>query len=85
MFHSLQLSSKTDIPSSFNNPFYYTPDALCMEAATRVKGFLYSNKEWHDELSKGKMFGVMIVRNENDELGYIAAFSGIFQIGRAHV
>ena len=79
MFHSLQLSSKTDIPSSFNNPFYYTPDALCMEAATRVKGFLYSNKEWHDELSKGKMFGVMIVRNENDELGYIAAFSGIFQ------
>lgn len=29
-----------------------------------------------DEIGKGKMFGVLIVRTEDDSIGYLAAFSG---------
>ena len=63
-------------PEQFTFPFYYSPHPLCVLAAQEVQDYLQSRTDWHDELQKGKMFGVLIVRNETNEIGYLAAFSG---------
>ena len=63
-------------PEQFTFPFYYTPHPFCKLAAQEVQDYLLSCSEWHEELQKGKMFGVLIVRNPKDEIGYLAAFSG---------
>ena len=63
-------------PEQFTFPFYYSPHPLCVLAAQEVQDYLMSRTDWHDELQKGKMFGVLIVRNETNEIGYLAAFSG---------
>lgn len=63
-------------PEQFTFPFYYTPHPFCKLAAQEVQDYLLSRTDWHNELQKGKMFGVLIVRNPKDEIGYLAAFSG---------
>lgn len=45
-------------------------------AAEEVKVYLQSRPEWRDELQKGKMLGVLIVRTPEQRIGYLAAFSG---------
>ena len=48
-----------------------------MAAAGEVGRYLSTKGEWQGELRKGKMFGVLIVRTGEGEVGYLAAFSGI--------
>jgi tRNA pseudouridine32 synthase/23S rRNA pseudouridine746 synthase len=71
----------TDIkpPGRFNNPFYYEPHPLCVMAAEDLQRRIAEKKEWRDEISLGKMFGVLVVKDEAGETGYLAAYSG--QIG----
>ena len=64
------------VPELFTFPFYYTPNPLCVQAAEEVQSYLESRTDWHEELQKGKMFGVLVVRNKQGEIGYLAAFSG---------
>ena len=64
-----------ELPRLFTYPFHYTPHPLCRVAAKEVQAYLDSRREWHEELSKGKMFGVLVVEAEA-ELGFLAAFSG---------
>lgn len=64
------------VPEQFTFPFYYTPNPLCVQAAEEVQSYLESRTDWHEELQKGKMFGVLVVRNKQGEIGYLAAFSG---------
>ena len=64
------------LPEQFTYPFHYTPHPLCVMAATEIQSYLQSRSEWHDELQQGKMFGVLIVRHTEGEIGYLAAFSG---------
>ena len=71
-------------PEQFTFPFYYTPHPLCKLAAQEVQDYLLSRSEWHEELQKGKMFGVLIVRNPKDEIGYLAAFSGNLAGSNSH-
>lgn len=71
--HSIQ---SIPLPTQFTFPFYYTPHPLCVLAAEETQAYLESRTDWSDELRKGKMFGVLIVRNAAKELGYLAAFSG---------
>ena len=63
-------------PEQFTFPLYYSPHPLCVLAAQEVQDYLQSRTDWHDELQKGKMFGVLIVRNKTNDIGYLAAFSG---------
>lgn len=65
------------LPKLFTYPFQYTPHPLCVKAAEELQAYLKTKKEWQTELQKGKMFGVLLVRNEVGEIGYLAAFSGI--------
>ena len=69
--------SKVSIPAEFNNPFRYTPHQLCLMAAEEVRNYINSRSEWSEELTKGKMFGVLVVSTPTGEVGYISAFSGL--------
>ena len=64
-------------PRRFTYPFAYTPHPLCLLAAHEVQQYLTAQTQWHDELERGKMFGVLVVRTREGKLGYLAAFSGI--------
>ena len=73
-------------PVRLNNPFYYEPDGLCRLAIDQVAAYLRGDKDqtfaeeaadtdFLAEIAKGKMFGVVVVR-QDDKLGYIAGYSG---------
>lgn len=64
------------IPEKFTYPFYYTPHPLTALAAKEVQRYLQSRTEWLEELNKGKMFGVLVIRTLEGKTGYLAAFSG---------
>ena len=64
------------LPPAFTYPFHYTPHPLTQLAAKQVQKYLQSRSDWQDEIRKGKMFGVLIVRNDKGETGFLAAFSG---------
>lgn len=73
-----------DLPKRFTFPFYYEPHPLCLLAAKELQDYLKNQKEWEHnfglnnevESSNGKMFGVLLVKNKEAEIGYLAAFSG---------
>ena len=69
--------SVVEAPQRFNNPFYYSPHALCVMAADEVRAMLAQDSAVAADASKGKMFGVLVVRDGRGFLGYLAAFSGL--------
>lgn len=73
------------LPQKFTYPFYYEPHPLTKIASNELQLYLQNQKDWiHDfgidhnveGTNIGKMFGVLVVRNSNTELGYLCAFSG---------
>lgn len=78
MFHRFRTDvSYVELPTRFNNPFYYRPHKLCEIAAEEVRTMLRGCREWEIEAAKGKMFGVLVVRDALGGLGYLAGFSGL--------
>ena len=67
-------------PEQFTYPFCYEPHPLCIAAAEEVRHYLSLHPEWHDELQKGKMFGVLATKalpqRGSGEGAFLAAFSG---------
>jgi tRNA pseudouridine32 synthase/23S rRNA pseudouridine746 synthase len=72
-------------PNRFTFPFYYTPHPLAERAAEEVQNYLIGEAKWQHNFGLqpgqegsviGKMFGVLVVQTLDDELGYLAAFSG---------
>ena len=85
IFHPLSNSLKEALPEKFTFPFYYEPHPLCLQAAASLQNYLENQTNFEHNfglnpnekgLPIGKMFGVMVVLNSKNELGYIAAFSG---------
>lgn len=76
IFHKLELIEGYSLPEQMNNPFDYVPHPLCCRAAEEVCAYLGERSEWSGEIAEGKMFGVLIVRSTQGEIGYLAAFSG---------
>lgn len=66
-----------ELPSRFNNPFYYSPHRLCVIAAGAVRDILSCNADVAAEVAKGKMFGVLVVQDAHGQVGFLAAFSGL--------
>ena len=71
------LITQIPLPERFTYPFHYIPHPLCEIAAKEVQGYLDTQEEWKEELDKGKMFGVLVVQTPTNEIGFLAAFSGI--------
>lgn len=69
-------TSHIELPEQFPSPFTGEPHPICVLAANEVKAYLEQQAQWRDELQQGKMFGVLVVKESNGELGYLAAFSG---------
>lgn len=77
MLHRFQNDiSSIELPRQFTWPFHYTPHQLCRLAADEVMAYLRRRAEWAEEIAAGKMFGVLVVQNGAEELGFLAAFSG---------
>lgn len=72
------------LPEKFTFPFYYTPHPLVRLASEMVQHDLSTRKLNHNfgldssqtGLVIGKMFGVLVVKDQLGELGFLAAFSG---------
>lgn len=65
------------LPKRFNNPFSYVPHPLCVRAAEEVRRVVAADALWSSEAARGKMFGVLVVRDACGRLGFLAAFSGL--------
>ena len=77
--------SEIEPPEKFTFPFYYTPHALAEIATKEVQTYLESQTDFtHNfglntkvkENAIGKMFGVLVVKNNANQLGYLMGFSG---------
>ena len=84
IFHTFKNEPIEEYPKRMNNPFDYEPHPLCVKACRELQAYLAKREDWQEEISRGKMFGILIVeRNEpgqnTPQLGYLAAYSG--QIG----
>ena len=84
-FTPFQKAINTDaLPERFTFPFYYQPHPLCILAAKELQDYLKTQQEWQHnfglngelENAAGKMFGVLLVKNKQGEVGYLSAFSG---------
>lgn len=85
-FHLFKTTiSKIDLPEKFTFPFYYTPHLLAEIATKEVQAYLESQTDFtHNfglntdatENAVGKMFGVLVVKNQDNQIGYLTAFSG---------
>ncbi len=75
---------KYNLPERFTFPFYYKPHPLCMLAAEQLQRHLETQAQWQHNFGLfddptniiGKMFGVLLVKNVQGELGFVSAFSG---------
>lgn len=69
----------TDIngPERFTFPFNYIPHPLCITAAKELQEYISATESWQEEIKKGKMFGVLVVKTQEGELGFLAAYSGL--------
>lgn len=74
-----------ELPKKFDYPFYYEPTEIAKQACKEVQKYLENQKDFEhnfgleNDLSStpiGKMFGVLVVRNKKNEVGYLAAVSG---------
>ena len=65
---------ETSIPEKFTFPFSYEPHPLSELAAQHLIQAIEKSKAVEDEY--GKMYGVLVVKNQQGELGYLYAFSG---------
>ncbi len=70
------------LPESFTFPFYYEPHPLALHAAEQLQEELEKNPWQHpfgltnEEKPIGKMFGVLVVLDQQNQLGFLCAFSG---------
>ena len=69
--------SVIEAPRRFNNPFYYSPHTLCVMAADEVRSMLLRDVVVAADAARGKMFGVLVVRDGDGTIGFLAAFSGL--------
>lgn len=73
--------SKITISTTLNNPFgTYIPD-IARVAAKEFQDYISNeSKEWKHDFhhQKGKMFGILVIQNENKTYSFLGTFSGKF-------
>ncbi len=70
----------SELPTIFPSPFSATPHAIARQAAVQLQAWLIKQTSWQhdfDSVDGGKMFGVLVVKDSDDQLGFVAAFSGM--------
>ena len=69
--------SNIEVPKQFTYPFFYQPHDLCKIAAKEIETEILQSHT-NTKLLEGKMFGVLVVSNQNGKIGYLAGFSGLW-------
>jgi tRNA pseudouridine32 synthase / 23S rRNA pseudouridine746 synthase len=81
------------LPERFTYPFEYNPHSLCLLAAEQLQNHIATQRNWvhnfgleegESGLIVGKMFGVLVVKTQEGEVGYLSAFSGKLAGGNHH-
>jgi len=73
------------LPPRFTYPFLYTPHPLSIKASEELKAYLRTRDEWKEEIGRGKMFGVLVVKTANRSTLYaLWAFSGLLNGKNTH-
>ncbi len=75
IFHPLH--SSLTAPERFTYPFHYVPHPLALQACKELQQYISNQKEWAEELANGKMFGVLVARDDRGQMGFLAAYSGL--------
>ncbi|WP_421877548.1 pseudouridine synthase [Marinoscillum sp.] len=73
-----------ELPEQFTFPFYYEPHLLVQMAAEQLQRELSKRDFGHnfgldgndESTAVGKMFGVLVIKDHQGHLGFLAAFSG---------
>jgi tRNA pseudouridine32 synthase/23S rRNA pseudouridine746 synthase len=76
--------SKIELPNQFDYPHYYKPHELAILASLELQNELSSIEFCHNfgldgtdsTMPIGKMFGVLVVKNNDEKIGYLRGFSG---------
>lgn len=77
--------AKYHLPEYFNLTQGNEPHPLCVLAAEELQEYILTQTEWQHNFGLesdgkgmviGKMFGVLVVQTQTNEIGYLAAFSG---------
>lgn len=77
--------AEINLPKKFTFPYSYHPHPIALKAVKLLQNHLLEEKNWthdfwdsNDESDEicGKMFGVLVVKNKQGDLGYLSAFSG---------
>lgn len=73
------------LPKRFTFPFFYEPHLLSQIAANELQCFIknktdldhnFGLEEGKEGMATGKMFGVLVVQDNEGRVGYLSAFSG---------
>lgn len=70
------LDTSIEPPARLNNPFDYEPHELTLIAAKELRCYLETKPEFTAEIAAGKMFGVLVCRDGEGRMGFLAAYSG---------
>jgi tRNA pseudouridine32 synthase/23S rRNA pseudouridine746 synthase len=84
------------LPEKFTFPFYYQPQPLAVKAVEQLQQQLAILPQWLRETAlnpsvaskktnTGKMFGVLVVQNNQQELGFLSAYSGQLEDNMADI
>lgn len=93
LLHFKQNITNIPLPETFTFPFYYEPHELSKIAASELQHYLQTQTDFNhnfglnkdqDGLVIGKMFGVLVVQNKDNQIGYLAAFSGKLADSNTH-
>lgn len=79
MDSNLTLITVGELPARMNNPFHYQLSTVMLAVVADVRRAVEEIDCWQDEVGRGKMFGVLIVRDAGGRVGYLKTYSG--QIG----
>lgn len=83
----------SSLPNRFTFFIENKPHPLCLLAAEKLQAYLKAQDDWHHNFGLspneegtviGKMFGVLVVKTLQNEVGYLAAFSGKLAGGNHH-
>ena len=85
MTHLFPSDTVIDFPKEFTDPFRYSPHHLVRKAADALMETLSSwsemekgspEKEAERYLAEGKMLGILVIQDNEGEIGYLCGFSG---------
>ncbi|AMM53004.1 pseudouridylate synthase [Rufibacter sp. DG15C] len=82
-----------EVPGRFHSPFQKQPPAIAIAAARQVQEYLTTQTDWQHNFGLapnqkgtviGKMFGVLVVKTKQGQIGFLAAFSGKLASSNQH-